>query len=97
MIGVLIIPIVASLSEDAIYAVPEDFRKAAYALGARKIDVVFRVIVPAALSGIFASIILAFTRAMGDYDYGDCWRVPGYLQHRPSGGDADNDLVHSSG
>jgi phosphate transport system permease protein len=66
MIGVLIIPIVASLSEDAIYAVPEDFRQAAYALGARKIDVVFRVIVPAALSGIFASIILAFTRAMGE-------------------------------
>jgi phosphate transport system permease protein len=66
MIGVLIIPIVASLSEDAIYAVPEDFRQAAYALGARKIDVVFRVIVPAALSGILASIILAFTRAMGE-------------------------------
>jgi phosphate transport system permease protein len=54
------------LSEDAIYAVPEDFRQAAYALGARKIDVVFRVIVPAALSGILASIILAFTRAMGE-------------------------------
>uniref|UniRef100_A0A7C4E0U4 Phosphate transport system permease protein n=1 Tax=Caldiarchaeum subterraneum TaxID=311458 RepID=A0A7C4E0U4_CALS0 len=66
MIGVLIIPIVASLSEDALYSVPEDFRLAAYSLGARKIDVVFRVIVPAALSGILAAIILAFTRAMGE-------------------------------
>ena len=66
MIGVLIIPIVASLSEDALYSVPEDFRLAAYSLGARKIDVVFRVVVPAALSGILASIILAFTRAMGE-------------------------------
>ena len=66
MIGVLIIPIVASLSEDALYAVPEDFRQAAYALGARKVDVVFRVVLPAALSGILASIILAFTRAMGE-------------------------------
>lgn len=65
-IGVLIIPIVASLSEDAMYSVPEDFRLAAYSLGARKIDVVFRVVLPAALSGIFASIILAFTRAMGE-------------------------------
>ncbi|MEM2095705.1 MAG: phosphate ABC transporter permease subunit PstC [Candidatus Caldarchaeum sp.] len=66
MIGVLIIPIVSSLSEDAMYSVPEDFRQAAYALGARKIDVVFRVILPASLSGILASIILAFTRAMGE-------------------------------
>ncbi|MCS7129333.1 MAG: phosphate ABC transporter permease subunit PstC [Candidatus Caldarchaeum sp.] len=66
MIGVLIIPIVSSLSEDAMYSVPEDFRQAAYSLGARKIDVVFRVVLPAALSGIFASIILAFTRAMGE-------------------------------
>ncbi|MEM2237204.1 MAG: phosphate ABC transporter permease subunit PstC [Candidatus Caldarchaeum sp.] len=66
MIGVLIIPIVSSLSEDALYSVPEDFRLAAYALGSRKIDVVFRIVLPAALSGIFASIILAFTRAMGE-------------------------------
>ncbi len=66
MIGVLIIPIVSSLSEDALYSVPEDFRHAAYSLGARKIDVVFRIVLPAALSGIVASIILAFTRAMGE-------------------------------
>ncbi|MEM1945823.1 MAG: phosphate ABC transporter permease subunit PstC [Candidatus Caldarchaeum sp.] len=66
MIGVLVIPIVSSLSEDAIFSVPEDFRLAAYALGSRKIDVVFRIVLPAALSGIFASIILAFTRAMGE-------------------------------
>lgn len=66
MIGVLIIPIVSSISEDAMYAVPDDLRLAAYAVGARKIDTVFRVVVPASLSGILASIVLAFSRAMGE-------------------------------
>lgn len=66
MIGFLIIPIVASISEDAIRAVPMDLRLAAYALGARKFEVVTKIVVPAALSGIFASIILAFGRAMGE-------------------------------
>jgi phosphate transport system permease protein len=66
MIGVLVIPIVASLSDDAMRAVPEDLRMAAYSLGARKYQVVLRVVVPAALSGIVASVILAFARAMGE-------------------------------
>ena len=66
MIGVLILPIVASLSDDAMRSVPEDLRLAAYSLGARKYQVVLRVIVPAALSGIVASVILAFARAMGE-------------------------------
>jgi len=66
MIGVLILPIVASLSDDAMRAVPEDLRLAAYSLGARKYQVVLRVVVPAALSGIVASVILAFARAMGE-------------------------------
>jgi len=66
MIGVLILPIVASISDDALLAVPADLRFGAYALGARKIDVVMRIAVPAALSGIAASIILAFARAMGE-------------------------------
>ncbi len=66
MIGVLILPIVASLSDDAMRAVPEDLRLAAYSLGARKYQVVLRVIVPAALSGIVASVILSFARAMGE-------------------------------
>jgi phosphate transport system permease protein len=66
MIGVLVMPIVASLSDDAMKAVPEDLRMAAYSLGARKYQVVLRVVVPAALSGIVASVILAFARAMGE-------------------------------
>lgn len=66
MIGILIIPIVASISEDAIRSVPMDLRLAAYAVGARKFEVVIKVVVPAALSGIFASVILAFGRAMGE-------------------------------
>jgi phosphate transport system permease protein len=66
MIGVLVIPIVASLSDDAMRAVPEDLRMAAYSLGARKYQVVLRVVVPAAFSGIMASVILAFARAMGE-------------------------------
>jgi len=66
MIGFLIIPIVASISEDAIRSVPLDLRLAAYAVGARKSEVVTKIVIPAALSGIFASIILAFGRAMGE-------------------------------
>ncbi len=66
MIGVLVMPIVASLSDDAMKAVPEDLRMAAYSLGARRYQVVLRVVVPAALSGIMASVILAFARAMGE-------------------------------
>jgi phosphate transport system permease protein len=66
MIGVLVMPIVASVSDDAMRAVPDDLRMAAYSLGARKYQVVLRVVVPAALSGIVASVILAFARAMGE-------------------------------
>jgi phosphate transport system permease protein len=66
MIGVLVMPIVAALSDDAMRAVPEDLRMAAYSLGARRYQVVLRVVVPAALSGIMASVILAFARAMGE-------------------------------
>ncbi|MEM4238953.1 MAG: phosphate ABC transporter permease subunit PstC, partial [Nitrososphaerota archaeon] len=66
MIGILIIPIVASISDDAMKAVPADLRLAAYAVGSRKSDVALRVVFPAALSGVSASIILAFARAMGE-------------------------------
>jgi phosphate transport system permease protein len=66
MIGVLIIPIVASISDDAMRAVPDDLRLAAYAVGSRKYHVVLKVVFPAALSGVTASVILAFTRAMGE-------------------------------
>ena len=65
-IGILTIPLVASLSEDALKAVPRSLREASYALGATKLETSTRVIFPAAISGIVASIILALGRAVGE-------------------------------
>ena len=65
-VGILIIPLISSLSEDALHAVPRDLRDGAYALGATKLEVSTRVMVPAAFSGIAASIILALSRAIGE-------------------------------
>lgn len=64
--GVMILPLVSSLSEDALYAVPPSLREAAYALGAARLEVALRVVVPAALSGIVAAFILAASRAIGE-------------------------------
>ena len=64
--GIMIIPMVSSLSEDAMIAVPRSLRQAAYALGATRLEVSLRVVVPAALSGIVASFILAMSRAIGE-------------------------------
>ncbi|RME64318.1 MAG: phosphate ABC transporter permease subunit PstC [Caldilineae bacterium] len=66
VMGVMIIPTVASISEDAIYAVPRSLREGAYALGATKREVVTGVVLPAALSGIVAAFILAVSRAVGE-------------------------------
>ncbi len=66
VVGIMIIPMVASLSEDAIYAVPRSLREASYGLGANKFETVTRVVLPAALSGIVASFILAISRAIGE-------------------------------
>jgi phosphate transport system permease protein len=66
VVGIMIIPMVASLSEDALQAVPESLEQAAYALGATKFETVLRVNVPAAFSGIMASFILAVSRAIGE-------------------------------
>ncbi len=66
VLGVSITPLVASLSEDAIYAVPQSLRDGAYALGATKRETVWAVVLPAALSGIIASVILAISRAIGE-------------------------------
>ena len=66
VVGIMIIPMVASLSEDALNAVPQALREAAYGLGATKFEVSTRVVVPAALSGIVASFILAISRAIGE-------------------------------
>jgi phosphate transport system permease protein len=66
VVGIMIIPMVASLSEDALNAVPQALREAAYGLGATKFEVSTKVVVPAALSGIVASFILAISRAIGE-------------------------------
>jgi phosphate transport system permease protein len=66
VVGVMILPMVSSLSEDALSAVPDSLRRAAYGLGATKFEVSTRVAVPSALSGIVASFILAVSRAIGE-------------------------------
>ncbi|HEX5984416.1 MAG TPA: ABC transporter permease subunit, partial [Solirubrobacterales bacterium] len=65
-IGLMIVPIIASISEDAMSAVPHGLREGAYAMGATKMKVATRVVFPAALSGIVASIVLAISRAVGE-------------------------------
>jgi len=66
VLGVMLIPTVASLSEDAMAAVPRDLRQGGYALGADKLQVSTRIVVPAAISGIIAAFVLAFSRAVGE-------------------------------
>jgi phosphate transport system permease protein len=66
VVGIMIIPMVASLSEDALSAVPRSIKEGAYALGATKLEVSIRVMIPAALSGIIASFVLAISRAIGE-------------------------------
>ena len=66
VMGIMIIPMISSLSEDALHAVPRSLREAAYALGAGRIPTITRVVVPAAFSGIASSVILAISRAIGE-------------------------------
>ena len=66
VVGVMIIPTVSSLSEDALRAVPDSLREGAYGLGATRLEVSTRVVVPAALSGVIASFMLAISRAIGE-------------------------------
>lgn len=66
VMGLMIVPLVSSLSEDALYAVPQSLREAAYGLGARKLDTIRRVVVPSAWSGIAAAATLAVSRAVGE-------------------------------
>jgi phosphate transport system permease protein len=65
-VGVLIIPLVASISEDAMRAVPRSLREASYGLGARRITTSLRVVFPAAISGIVAALIIGVSRAIGE-------------------------------
>ncbi len=66
VMGIMIIPLIASLSEDALYAIPYSLREASYGMGATKLQTVFRVLIPSASSGIIVSIILAISRAFGE-------------------------------
>ncbi|MBE0522136.1 MAG: phosphate ABC transporter permease subunit PstC [Candidatus Methanoperedenaceae archaeon] len=66
VVGIMILPMVSSLSEDAMRSVPGALREGAYALGSTKFDVSTKIVVPAALSGIIASFILAISRAIGE-------------------------------
>ncbi len=66
ILGLMIVPIVASMSEDALSNVPKSIREAALALGATKIECIFRTVVPAARSGIIGSVLLGFGRAIGE-------------------------------
>ena len=66
VIGILIIPLVSSMSEDALSAVPSSLREAAYALGATRFETAVQVVLPAALSGVTAAFILAASRAIGE-------------------------------
>ncbi|GFN30117.1 phosphate transport system permease protein [Paenibacillus curdlanolyticus] len=66
VVGIMIIPMVCSLSEDAMTAVPRSLRDGAYALGATRFEVALKIVVPAAFSGIVASAVLAFSRAIGE-------------------------------
>ena len=66
VMGIMILPLVSSLSEDALHSVPNGLREGAYALGSTRMDTAFRVVVPAAFSGISAAAILAVSRAIGE-------------------------------
>jgi phosphate transport system permease protein len=66
VVGILIIPLVSSMSEDALHAVPNSLREAAYAMGATKLETSLKIVVPAALSGIAAAFVIAMSRAVGE-------------------------------
>ncbi|MFC0089917.1 phosphate ABC transporter permease subunit PstC [Allobacillus sp. GCM10007491] len=66
VMGIMIIPMVASLSEDAMNSVPNTMREGAYGLGATKLETAIKVVIPAAISGIVASFVLAISRAIGE-------------------------------
>jgi len=66
ILAIMAIPTISSISEDALYAVPREFKEASYALGATKYETIAKVIVPAALSGISTAVILGMARAIGE-------------------------------
>ena len=66
VVGILTVPLIASLSEDALHAVPDSLRQAAYGLGATRMETSLKVVAPAALSGISAAVVVAASRAVGE-------------------------------
>lgn len=66
ILAVMAVPTISSISEDALYAVPSEFKEASYALGATKFETIVRIIIPAALSGISTAVILGMARAIGE-------------------------------
>lgn len=66
VMGIMIIPFISSISEDALHAVPDSLREASFGMGSTKLQTAFKVVVPAASSGIIVSIILAISRAIGE-------------------------------
>lgn len=66
VMGILLLPLIATISEDALHAVPRSLREAAYGLGATKLETSMKVVVPAAISGITAAVILGISRAVGE-------------------------------
>ena len=66
MLAIMAIPTISSISEDAIYAVPREFKEASYALGATQFETIVKVVIPAALSGISTAVILGMSRAIGE-------------------------------
>lgn len=66
VMGIMIIPMISSLSEDALYAVPKSLREASYGMGSTRLQTVFKVTLPAASSGVIVSVILAISRAIGE-------------------------------
>ena len=66
VMGIMIIPLITSLSEDALFAVPKSLREASYGMGSTRLQTAFKVMVPAASSGIIVSVILGISRAVGE-------------------------------
>ncbi|PAK54206.1 phosphate ABC transporter permease subunit PstC [Paenibacillus sp. 7541] len=66
VVGIMVLPMISSLSEDAMRAVPKTLRNGAYALGATRFEVALKIVLPAALSGVVSSFVLAFSRAIGE-------------------------------
>src|SRR5215217_7674602 len=65
-VGILTVPLIASIAEDAMRSVPSALREASYGMGARKITTTVRVVIPAAVSGLVAAFIVAISRAIGE-------------------------------